>query len=91
MSLGMTVLDAIAGIEIGDDAIAGVTAHGLINLLVGIMSWSLILWSLCSGIDGNIAPGPPLDNLATMVMTPSITVKTMGLTTVCSRCRIRQS
>ena len=36
--LGTTVLDAIAGIEIGVDAVAGVTAHGLINLLVGIMS-----------------------------------------------------
>ena len=46
MSLGMTVLDAIAGIEIGVDAVAGVTAHGLINLLVGVTSWSLISWSL---------------------------------------------
>ena len=39
MQLGMIVLDAIAGIEIGVDAIVGVTAHGLINLPVGIMSW----------------------------------------------------
>ena len=38
MSLGMTVLDAIADIEIGVDAVTGVTAHGLINLLVGITS-----------------------------------------------------
>ena len=40
MPLGMTVLDAIVGIEIGIDAVAGVTAQGLINLLVGITSWS---------------------------------------------------
>ena len=48
MPLGMTVLDVIAGIEIGVDTVAGVTAQGLINLLVVIMSWSamLILWSL---------------------------------------------
>ena len=48
MSLGMTVLDAIADIEIGVDTITGVTAQGLINLLVGIMSWSamFISWSL---------------------------------------------
>ena len=48
MSLGTTVLDAIAGIEIGVDAVAGVTTHGLINLLVGVTSWSamLISWSL---------------------------------------------
>ena len=39
MSLGTTVLDVIAGIEIGVDVVAGVTAQGLINLLVGIMSW----------------------------------------------------
>ena len=38
MSLGMTVLDAITGIEIGVDAVMGVTAQGLINLLVGITS-----------------------------------------------------
>ena len=46
MSLGTTVLDAIVGFEIGVDAVMGVTAHGLINLLVGVMSWSLISWSL---------------------------------------------
>ena len=48
MSLGMTVLDAIAGIEIGVDTVVGVTAQGLINLLVGVMSWlaTLISWSL---------------------------------------------
>ena len=48
MPLGMTVLDAIVGIEIGVDMVAGVTTQGLINLLVGIMSWSatLISWSL---------------------------------------------
>ena len=48
MPLGTTVLDAIAGIEIGIDTVAGVIAQGLINLLVGVMSWSatLILWSL---------------------------------------------
>ena len=48
MPLGTTVLDAIAGIKIGVDMVAGVTVSGLINLLVGIMSWSttLILWSL---------------------------------------------
>ena len=34
---GTTVLDAIAGIEIGIDTVTGVTAQGLINLLVGIM------------------------------------------------------
>ena len=38
MSLGTTVLDVIAGIEIGVDAVTGVTAHELINLLVGITS-----------------------------------------------------
>ena len=38
MSLGMTVLDAIADIEIGVDAVTGVTAQGLINLLVGVTS-----------------------------------------------------
>ena len=38
MLLGMTVLDAIVGIEIGVDAVTGVTAHGLINLLAGITS-----------------------------------------------------
>ena len=43
MSLDMTVLDAIADIEIGVDAVMGVTAQGLINLLVGIMSWSTML------------------------------------------------
>ena len=48
MPLGMTVLDAIAGIEIGVDMVVGVTTPWLINLLVGIMSWSamLISWSL---------------------------------------------
>ena len=48
MPLGTTILDAIAGIKIGFDAVAGVTMHGWINLLVGIMSWStmLISWSL---------------------------------------------
>jgi len=46
MLLGTTVLDAIVGIEIGVDAVAGVTVHGLINLLVGVMSRSLISWSL---------------------------------------------
>ena len=48
MPLGMTVLDAILGIEIGVDTVVGVTAQGLINLLVGVMSWSttLTLWSL---------------------------------------------
>ena len=38
MSLGTTVLDVIAGIEIGVDAVTGVTAHRLINLLVGVTS-----------------------------------------------------
>ena len=38
MLLGTIVLNAIAGIEIGVDAVAGVTAHGLINLLVGVTS-----------------------------------------------------
>ena len=38
MSLGTTVLDAIADIEIGIDAVTGVTAQGLINLLVGVTS-----------------------------------------------------
>ena len=48
MSLSMTVLDAIADIEISVDVVTGITAQGLINLLVGVMSWSatLILWSL---------------------------------------------
>ena len=45
MSLGMTVLDAIANIEIGVDAVTGVTTQGLINLLVGVMSWSAVLIS----------------------------------------------
>ena len=38
MPLGMTVFDAIAGIKIGVDTVTSVTAQGLINLLVGIMS-----------------------------------------------------
>ena len=38
MSLGMTVLDAIADIEIGVDVVTGVTTQGLINLLVGVTS-----------------------------------------------------
>jgi len=38
MLLGTTVLDAIADIEIGVDAVTGITAQGLINLQVGIMS-----------------------------------------------------
>ena len=48
MSLGMTVLDAIADIEIGVDAVTSITAHGLINLVVGVTSWSVTLtsWSL---------------------------------------------
>jgi len=48
MPLGMTVLDAIVGIEIGVDAVTGITTQGLINILVGVMSWSamLISWSL---------------------------------------------
>ena len=48
MLMGMTVLDAIVDIEIGVDAVTGVIAQGLINLLVGVMSWSatLISWSL---------------------------------------------
>jgi len=46
MPLGMTVLDVIVGIEIGVDTVVGVTTQGLINLLVGVMSWSLISWSL---------------------------------------------
>ena len=45
MSLGMIVLDAIADIEIGVDAVTSITAHGLINLLVGVMSWSAVLIS----------------------------------------------
>ena len=48
MSLGTTILDAIVGIKIGIDAVMGVTTLGLINLLVGVTSWSatLISWSL---------------------------------------------
>ena len=48
MPLGMTILDAIMGIEIGVDMVAGVTTQALINLLVDIMSRSatLISWSL---------------------------------------------
>ena len=48
ISLGTTVLDAIASIEIGVDAVIDVTAHGFINLLVGVISWSatLISWFL---------------------------------------------
>ena len=48
MPLGMTILDVMADIEIGVDTVVGVTTQGLINLLVGVMSWSatLILWSL---------------------------------------------
>jgi len=48
MSLGTTVLDAIVDIEIGVDVVKGVTVQGLINLLVGVMSWSAtpISWSL---------------------------------------------
>ena len=48
MPLGMTVLDAIVGIEIGVDTVVGITAQGLINHLVSVMSWSttLTLWSL---------------------------------------------
>ena len=48
MPLGMTVLDAMAGIETSIDTVTGITAQGFINLLVGIMSWSamLISWSL---------------------------------------------
>jgi len=48
MLLGTTVLDVIAGIKICVDTVAGVTAQGLINLLVGVTSWSatLILWYL---------------------------------------------
>ena len=48
MPLGTTVLDAIAGIEISVDTAVGVTMQGLINVLVGVMSWSatLISWSL---------------------------------------------
>ena len=61
MPLGTTVLDAVVGMEIGIDTVMGVTMQGLINLLVGIMSWlaTLISWSLRSRIDGNIAPRPP--------------------------------
>ena len=48
MLMGMTVLDAIVDIEIGVDVVMGVTPQGLINHLVGVMSWSatLISWSL---------------------------------------------
>ena len=48
MSLSTTVLDAVVDIKIGVDVVTGVTAQGLINLLVGITSWSamLISWSL---------------------------------------------
>ena len=46
MSLGTTILDAIVGIKISIDVVTGITMHGLINLLVGVMSWSLISWSL---------------------------------------------
>ena len=45
MPLGMTVLDAMASIKIGVDTVMGVTAQGLINLLVGITSWSAMLIS----------------------------------------------
>ena len=38
MSLSTTVLDAVVDIKIGVDVVTGVTAQGLINLLVGIMS-----------------------------------------------------
>ena len=38
ISLGMTVLDAITGIKIGVDVVLGIIAHGLINLLVSVMS-----------------------------------------------------
>ena len=43
MPLGTTVLDVIAGIVIGVDTVTGVTTQGLINLLVGITSWSATL------------------------------------------------
>jgi len=46
MPLGTTVLDAIAGIKIGVDIVAGTTAQGLINLLVRVMSWSATMISL---------------------------------------------
>ena len=48
MPLGMTVLDAIVDIKVGIDAVTSVIMQGLINLLVGVMSWSatLISWSL---------------------------------------------
>ena len=48
MPLGMTILDVIVGIEIGIDTVTGVIGQGLINLLVGVTSWSamLISWSL---------------------------------------------
>ena len=45
MPLGTIVLDAIVGIEIDVAIVAGVTAQGLINLLVGITSWSAMLIS----------------------------------------------
>ena len=38
MTLGMTILDAIVGIEIGVDIVMGVSTQGLINFLVGVTS-----------------------------------------------------
>lgn len=40
MPLGTTILDAVMGVEVGVDAVAGVTMQGLINILVGIM----VIW-----------------------------------------------
>ena len=42
MPLDMTVLDAVLGVEVGVDAITGVTAQGLINRLVDITKWSAV-------------------------------------------------
>ena len=42
MPLGMTVLDAVMGIEVVIDVVTGITVQGLINLLVGTMNWSAV-------------------------------------------------
>lgn len=96
MALGATVLDAVVGVEVGIDAVAGVTTQGLINLLVGVTvveaNWSamLILGCLRSRVDSDIAPGSPLDVLAisliaakfgAMVMTSPILERATGAAT----------
>lgn len=72
MVLSMAVLDAVAYVEVGVNAIASITGRGLVNLLVSILAnRSAVPISWCSwfGVDGEIASGSYLEVLVVSLIT----------------------